>query len=156
MTTPESRPDRTASEEEDRQAVLEVHGDYLRASSTLDSQLLALTWDPDPSNVHFALSGHTYQGLPNLAEIYDYLRPRYEIDVPYDAFDQDVEIAGDVAWVTSNRFGAIRWTGDPPAPLPDGPSLSRATEIMVRDADGWRLVHSHFSPISLAPRPGDI
>jgi ketosteroid isomerase-like protein len=139
-----------------RQEVLKVHQGYVAASIACDADLLAQVWDPDPSDVHFALSGHTYQGLSHLQQIYGYYRPQLEIDVPCEAFDEDVEVADDVAWVTCSRFGSTRWVGQTPPPLADGPQLYRSTEIMVRGAGGWQVVHSHFSPISQEPRPGDI
>ena len=139
-----------------RQEVYKVHQEYLAASATCDAGLLAQVFDKDPSNVHFALSGHTYQGLQHLRQIYDYYQPQVGVDVPCTGFDEDVEVADDVAWVTSSRFGSAHWIGGTPAPIADGPYLYRSTEIMVRGASGWQVVHSHFSPISQEPRPGDI
>lgn len=156
MTDSNAEASRRIGDDDARQEILKAHMDYLAASSGCDPGLLAQVWDPDPSNVHFALSGHTYQGLHHMQQIYGYYRPQLEVDLPCTTFDEDVEVAGEVAWVTSSRFGSARWTGATPTPISNGPYLFRSTEILVRGVSGWQVVHSHFSPISQEPRPGDI
>src|SRR5260221_4685078 len=95
MKESDAEASRRIGDDAARQEVLKVHQEYLAASSAYDTGLLAQVWDPDPSNVHFALSGHTYQGLSHLQQIYGYYRPQVEVDVPCTAFDEDVEIADD-------------------------------------------------------------
>jgi ketosteroid isomerase-like protein len=140
----------------DRDQVLAQHRAYLNANEKVDPQLLNGVWDEDPGNVYFNLNGHTYTGLAHWSRLWDYFSTRLEQIVPYTSYEQRVQIEGDIAWITALRFGETRWVGSEPPPRPDGAVVSRSTEVLVRGAQGWQVVHTHFSRGSLAPRPGDI
>jgi ketosteroid isomerase-like protein len=140
----------------DRDHVLALHQAYLKANEKIDPSLLEGVWDDDPGNIFYNLNGFTYTGLAHWSRLWKYFSPRMEQIVPYTSYDQRVVIEGDVAWITASRFGETRWIGTEPPPRPDGPVMSRSTEVLMRTPDGWRVVHTHFSRGSLSPRPGDI
>ncbi len=140
----------------DEQEVLRLHRAYLHANDLIDPTLLKGVWSDDPSNVYFNLSGHTYRGLAHWTKLWNYYSTRIEQIVPYTSVEPLVKVHGDVAFVAAARFGATRWIGDGEPPFPDGVTPSRSTEIFVREPEGWRTVHSHFSRGTFEPRPGGI
>lgn len=142
---------------QERSELLERHAAYLTANnSSSDSSLLRRVWDADPANLYFNMGGHTYRGVEHWAKLWDYYATRVVAPIGYTSYDQRVQMQGDVAWVTCHRYGYSRWVGPEPRRQPDGPRLSRSTEILIRRPDGWRTVHVHFSAASLLPRPGGI
>jgi len=141
----------------ERSEVLERHAAYLTANnSSSDSALLRRVWDADPNNVYFNMGGHTYHGVEHWSKLWDFYATRIVAPIGYTSYDQRVQVRGDVAWVTCHRYGYSKWIGQEPRRQPDGPRLSRSTEILVRRADGWRTVHVHFSTASNQARPGGI
>lgn len=154
------QPEQTGQQhdpDKDRAAVLEAHFAYNQANSTADIPLLHTVWDDDPRNVFFNLSGHNYRGLAHWTKLWEYYGPRIAYDFPWITFDENVTINGDVAWVTCLRFHQFHWIGEEENPFPDSkPQLTRSTEIFVRKPDGWKVVHTHFSPGALSPRPGNV
>ncbi len=146
-----------ATAEEDRAEVYRLHKAYLKANSVLDPEELEGVWSRNPSNVYFNLSGHTYRGLDHWSKLWNYYRSRLDYGgVPYTSFDQQITVEGDVAWITTSRFGVTVWKGQEESPFPEGFTPSRTTEIFVREPEGWRCVHVHFSRASTDPRPGGI
>jgi ketosteroid isomerase-like protein len=143
--------------DDDRAEIFRQHKAYLEANSVLDPTKLVGVWGPDPSNVYFNLSGHTYRGLDQWSRLWDYYRDRLDYGgVPYTSWDQQIRVEGDVGWLTSSRFGITKWVGIEESPFPEGFTPSRSTEIFVRSDEGWRCVHTHFSRASTEPRPGGI
>lgn len=144
--------------DKDREAILDVHRRYNeRANVTADTELLAELWDDDPSNVFFNLSGHNYRGLQHWSKLWDHYRPRVAYDVPWQSFDQNVTINGDVAWVTCLRLHKFRWIGEGDSPIgASAARITRSTEILVKRDGQWRVVHAHFSDAASTPRPGNV
>ncbi|KAB2812931.1 nuclear transport factor 2 family protein [Pimelobacter simplex] len=145
--------------ERDREAVLAVHHRYNKeAQATADIELLAELWDDDPSNAFYNYSGHNYRGLAQWSKLWEYFGERIEYFVPWTSFDTQVNVQGDVAWVTSQRFHGLRWIGDEDLNPLGEPTvrLTRSTEVMVRKGDTWKVVHAHFSLGSTDARPGAI
>jgi hypothetical protein len=98
-------------------------------------------FDPDPSNVYFALNGFEYRGAAHLAAVPSVPSTAETGGLATDLDDIEIHRAGDVMWVVGG-IGAA-------APV-------RTTLVAVREADEWRIKHAHRSPASARPRPGDI
>jgi ketosteroid isomerase-like protein len=143
---------------QDRSEVLEKHAAYLHANNTSsDSGLLRQVWDAKPRNLYYNMGGHPYRGVEHWSKLWDYYHSRVVAPIGYTSYDQRVQVRGDVAWVTCHRYGSSKWVAaEPRRNQPDGVKLSRSTEILLRQPDGWHTVHVHFSVGSSDPRPGGI
>jgi hypothetical protein len=140
----------------DEHEILRVHDEYLKVNAELDADGLRELWSADPRNIFFNLSGHNYHGLDHWCALWDYYRPRLKAVIPWTPFDQIARVVGDVGWVTCSRYTQLKWVGEGPSPFSEDVLLSRSTMVFVREREGWRAVHAHFSPASLAARPGGI
>ncbi len=63
--------------------------------------------------------------------------------------DVSVDLQGPVAWVTlyENLIGSV-----------EGQNVSATvltTNIFRKQAEGWRLIHHHGSPVAQPPQPAD-
>jgi ketosteroid isomerase-like protein len=74
-------------------------------------------------------------GLEALRGYYDALRGKIRI-ARFELRDPEVQVTGDVA-VLSFRFDS--WGGNEDA------LRWNATEVYRRDAEGWRIIHTHWS-----------
>ncbi|KWX67210.1 nuclear transport factor 2 family protein [Mycobacterium sp. NAZ190054] len=145
------------SREDDHAAVTAVHEEYLRLNAITSADGLARIWSADPRNAYFNLSGHNYRPLSAWLALWRYYRPRLRHRSPWRSFDREITVAGDVAWVTCLRTVDAAWIGDEEDPFTGfGPQTrTRSTEILRREADGWRVVHAHFSMLAPGvPIPG--
>jgi ketosteroid isomerase-like protein len=145
------------SNKDDREAIEAVHEEYLRVNGEVDHEALPRLWSSDPENWYFNLTGHNYRGLEHWLELWRYYNGRIRAVAPWTSSERVIRVHGDVGWIASIRRGEIEWVGDePPPPLPHGPFESRSTEVLHREAAGWKVVHAHFSPSSTIPRPAGI
>ncbi|PIO99623.1 YybH family protein [Pleomorphomonas carboxyditropha] len=75
-------------------------------------------------------------GHAALAELYDGIRG--QIDAPrHEMIEPKVQVVGDAAVLT---FRFVSWNGS------EGTRLAwNCTEVYRRDAQGWRVIHTHWS-----------
>jgi ketosteroid isomerase-like protein len=143
----------------DREQVLEALHAYLNANATFDSALLAEIWSHAPSSVFFNMNGHTYVGLAQWTRLWKYYRDRVDTGL-WEPYDINVLIRGDMALVTCHRKTQRRWRGPKSERLAydvdKSAFVSRSTMVMLREPEGWKTVHAHFSKASAGRRPGNI
>lgn len=96
--------------------------------------------DPDPSNVYFALNGFEYRGIAHLTAAAAELASETPLAAT-TAESIEVFQNGDVMWLVT--------AAEAEAPV-------RTTLIAVREDGQWHVKHSHRSPASSQPRPGNI
>jgi hypothetical protein len=144
--------------EADRQRVLELQQEYLRANSAFDWVGLDKIWSHAPTNVYFNMNGHTYVGLAHWTALWKYYRERIETGL-WEPYDVKVVIRGDMAMVTCHRRTQRRWKGaeaERPPEHVDKAFISRSTMVMLKESGDWKTVHVHFSEASSGARPGGI
>ena len=143
----------------DRREILAAFEAYLAANAAFDWPKLAEIWSHDPTNVFFNMNGHTYVGLEHWTRLWQYYRDRVDTGW-WEPYDVKVLVRGDMALVTCHRRTARRWKGPESERLSydaDRPAfVSRSTVVMVKEADGWKTVHVHFSQASPESRPGGV
>lgn len=122
----------------DRQAVLDAHQALVEAYQKGDADAFVLMLDKsDDLLIYHPRIEDRWQGIDdvqaNLAPMFARLGKATWLDVHLD-----LEIEGDVGWITSHVVIE--------SPNVDVPFTGRGTEIWIRRADSWRLVHGHWSP----------
>ena len=143
----------------DRAQVIDALHAYLEANATFDWRALARIWSRDEKNVFFNMNGHTYLGLDQWTRLWQYYSERVDTGW-WEPYDINVLIRGDMALVTCHRKTQRRWKGREENRLAydvDKPSfISRSTMAMLKEPDGWKTVHVHFSQAATGPRPGNV
>jgi SnoaL-like protein len=140
---------------EDRDALLRLYWDFRLANDGLDNQALRRLWDADPGHVFFNTNGHAYHGLEDWLHIWDHYRTRLQLVKPGGCGTIRITVRGDMALITDDRVGRYwRWMGreEEPGFLAEKPYI-RATMACLRGADGWRMIHGHFSSGRTGKRP---
>lgn len=87
----------------------------------------------------------TKTGRGPIDETFDWLASRFS---SCESFDYEVlaaEASGDLAYIVGIEHTVASAGGAPPAPY----SL-RVTTILRREAEGWKVVHRHGSPVDAA------
>ena len=146
--------------ESDREAVLACQQAYLDANATFDwPRLEAGIFSAAPSARFFNMNGHTYKGRDHWVSLWKYYGGQAQTG-QWKAFDIGGTIGADVAVLWCERNTAMRWTGDDARPDDrwhvDHDFISRSTMVFQKDADGWHVLHVHFSEANPNPRPGGI
>lgn len=128
---------------EDLDAVLVTYHTFMVANDHLDFDLLSTIWDDSKENLFFNTNGHTYEGLADWENIWNFYRPQFELVSPYLPGRLQVGIEGDLAFVASDKVTRFkRWVGNTSE---HNPAAYRSTMVMRRTEDGWQVVHAHFS-----------
>ena len=144
---------------EDRSTVIGLFEAYLDANSTFDWERLGRDlWSSAPEATFFNLNGHTYHGRDHWVSLWKYYKQHMDTGV-WTPFDVGGVVGGDVAVIWCERHTKLRWVGSDPRPAErheDEDFISRSTMSFRKDAEGWRVVHVHFSPASTDARPGGI
>lgn len=137
--------------DEEREQVLKVYHTFMHANETLDYELLCTIWDDNSDNLFFNTNGHTYEGLKDWENIWNFYRPQFKWLAPYGPGRIHVTIGDGVACVAADSISRFKeWVG---RTTEHNPPHYRATKVMVRRGDEWRVVHSHFSVQGEGPRP---
>lgn len=141
--------------EEDREALLALHRDYLDANSMgLNVEALRKVWSEHPHCVWFNSTGYNYKGIEDWARLWNYFGPRVEITKPWRSSDVRLIGNGDYAVITCERMAAGRWKSDDDEPHWTGDDWpSRSTEVFRRENGKWICVHVHISTRGTGPRP---
>ena len=136
-STPEEGTPAGMAESTDPSGVIEAHERLVRALETSDTEALASILDQSSEFLVFH---------PKSAKRID------EIDETVRGFERMSRSLGTMEWTEVhamiNRRGDLAWLTSHlllEAPALDEPFLGRATEIWIRRADGWKLVHGHWS-----------
>lgn len=143
--------------DEDRKRIIELFAEFWAANDVFDSSQLERTWSEHPDRVHFNSNGHTYHGLSDWLNIWDYYRPRFRSSVPGQLGDPRVIIRGDMALVADaevSRTWEYIGEGESPALL-SNPKV-RATMVYVREDGDWKVAHVHYSSAGTGPRPDQL
>lgn len=155
-TTPENPPvslSYDGGSETDREELLRLHHTFLHANDDLDYQELCTVWDSDPDNRHFNTNGHTYRGLADWENIWNFYRPQFRRVGPYSPGRLRITVRGDMACLAADYVKRDKeWVGHSPA---HNPPFYRATQVAVRTETGWKVVHAHFSVQDDGPRPDE-
>src|SRR5690606_2237461 len=140
--------------QEDRDRLIELFEEFWAANDVFDSTQLERTWSKSPDRVHFNSNGHTYYGLNDWLNIWDYYRPRFQSVSPGKRGDTRVIIREGMALVADAEIER-KWEwigeGEPPALL-SNPRV-RATMVYVKEDGDWRVAHVHYSSAASGPRP---
>lgn len=149
---------------EDQRALRDLHHRFLAANDVLDHGQLDGIWSFGPENWYFNLNGYNFYGVEDWHRIWDFYRSRFALVAPYDPGRLQIRIHGDLGFVAAEYIGRTkRWSGTTDAG--DSPveqhsqrfaedlAHYRSTQVCERTADGWKVVHAHFSVQELGPRP---
>ncbi len=135
----------------DLDALLHAYHAYMVANDHLDYGLLCAVWDGDPDNLFFNTNGHTYEGLADWENIWNFYRPQFALLSPYHPGRLQVGVSGELAFIASDRVTRFKsWVG---GELEHNPPSYRSTLVLRRGEDGWRVVHAHFSTEDQGVRP---
>jgi ketosteroid isomerase-like protein len=130
--------------EQDRQDVLMLYHVYMLANDYLDFDLLKTIWDDSPDNLFFNTNQHTYEGLSDWENIWNYYRPKFKLEKPYYPGRLHVVIRGDMAMIAADGVERYKsWVGG--KQNQHNPPAYRATKVLVKKNGAWRVIHSHFS-----------
>jgi ketosteroid isomerase-like protein len=131
------------TESTDPSEVIEAHEGLVRALEAGDVEVLASILDRSPEFLIF----HA-----NLASRID------DVDEAMRGFEKMSRSLGTTEWTEVHamvsRHGDLAWLTSHlllEAPALDEPFVGRATEIWIRRADGWKLVHGHWSDEGAGP-----
>jgi ketosteroid isomerase-like protein len=144
---------------EDRQAILALHERYIDVNTRFDWDNLQPIFSAAPEATFFNLNGHTYKGRAQWTRLWQFYsgQVRSTYWTPYDIGGV---VTGDLAVVWCHRKTRRQWVGAEPPPrdlhYDDSEFISRSTMVFRREDGVWRVVHAHFSPADMGPRPGGI
>lgn len=150
----------TGGSEEDRKAVADQHEAYLRANAEFDWEKLRGVFSAQDFATFFNLNGHVYNGIEHWIRLWQYYITQQRIGY-WQPFEIKGVISGDLATVwclrhtKSDWFGSDSKIGDKRANNEE--FVSRSTMVFVRETEGWRCVHVHFSDSAIGgDRPGGV
>jgi ketosteroid isomerase-like protein len=133
----------TTTPDQDKDALLRLHREFLEANEPLDSGYLrTMCVEGADELVWFNLNQSNYYGLDHIAQLWDMLRAilagqRGEIS---ELRDERVEVEGDMALITYH----LRYKGDF-GNLGSFNTGARGTEVWRRRDGDWKLLHGHWS-----------
>jgi ketosteroid isomerase-like protein len=148
---------------EDQQALRDLHHRFLAANDVLDYSLLDPLWSTGPEHWYFNLNGYNFYGVEDWHHIWDFYRPRFALVAPYSPGRLQIRVDGDMGFVAAEYIGRTkRWTGADAATsavethskqFAEDLAHYRSTQVCQRTAEGWKVVHAHFSIQELGARP---
>lgn len=149
----------TGGSDEDRAAVAAQHEAYLVANAKFDWDALDSVWSEADYATFFNLNGHVYDGKAHWIRLWKYYINQQTTGY-WTPYDMKGVLSGDLAVVWCLRKTKSDWFGgdDPMMKRENNVEfISRSTMSFVREAEGWRCVHVHFSESKIGePRPGDV
>jgi ketosteroid isomerase-like protein len=132
----------------DVEAIREAHTKLIQAYATLDVDALTALLEPSRRLLIYHPRGDLrFDSLPSVRWGIERMLSRLGPSTWLDESQSTVTVIGDVAWHTYQM--AMEWEQ-----LAD-PIRTRATEIWVRHAAGWRLAHAHWSERQILPDDAD-
>jgi ketosteroid isomerase-like protein len=152
---------------EDVEAIRQAHRDWWAANFTREMFRRKRNFAPD--TLMFNLNGHTYYGLDEMVQVWEYYTENIDNGVP-SIWDYRIFVSGDMAYLTceglfltapktDQGWGATNASIGEQGAEHTGIRF-RETSVLRRD-DGagnavWRIWHFHCSPAAPAdePRPG--
>lgn len=137
----------------DRQHLETFYEQLWRANDTLEDETLRPVWSPDPGSVFFNTNGHTYRGLEDWFRIWAHYRTRLVAPVQGSSEQVRVTVRADMAVIIDeHRSRALQWVGQGSEPdyITD---YMRVTVVCLRQHDGWKGIHAHYSSGRDGPRP---
>jgi ketosteroid isomerase-like protein len=132
----------TETELADRDIVIDLHNQFVIANTHEDTDFLAPHLYPDVS--WYNLNTSNYMSDEAILRLWRWLheqRPDKTRDAPIRAFNEQVFVDGNVAWIVymievEYDFGAVK---------PKRLQAARCTEIWQKQDGNWRLRHFHCS-----------
>lgn len=125
----------------DREVIIDLHNQFVIANTHEDTDFLAPHLWPDVS--WYNLNKSNYMSDEAILTLWRWLyeqRPDKTKDAPIRAFDEQVFVEGNVAWVV--YMIEVHYDfGEAGSFSP----IARCTEVWQKDQDGWRLRHFHCS-----------
>jgi len=145
--------------EADRTAVANQHEAYLQANAKFDWEELRGVYSKNPFATYFNLNGHVYEGIEHWIGLWKYYITQQKGGY-WTPYEMKGIISGDMAVVWCLRKTKVDWFGSDER-LSNRPNnqefISRSTMTFMREAEGWRCVHVHFSDSATGkPRPGGV
>ena len=127
-------------------AVLEAHDHLMRAYAAVDAPGVSALLDPSADLFIFHPRGNLEFGnFPDASRGLEHMFGRVGPSTWSNESSQRVTVRDDVAWYT--YYLEMEWGGS------TEPMSARGTEIWVRRASGWRLIHGHWSEDPGIPHP---
>jgi hypothetical protein len=149
----------TGGSPEDQKAVAEQHEAYLRANAEFDWEKLRGVYSAQDFATFFNLNGHVYEGIEHWIRLWQYYINQQRIGY-WTPYEMKGVMSGDLATVWCLRKTKSDWFGkdDPMSRRANNEEfISRSTMTFMREADGWRCVHVHFSNSAIGEeRPGGV
>jgi ketosteroid isomerase-like protein len=135
---------RTASEEDDKQAAINVVLAHEQACQTYDFDKLDSLFTPDAREIE---ESYPHLTEPSLRQFYQSMKDA-GVRIDYRPQDAVAEARGNVAWVTVTLHSV--WTADTPAGRATlGGSVWHVTFaesfILVKTPEGWKIAFGHTS-----------
>lgn len=142
--------------EADRTELIAFYHRLRRANDLLDGGLLRAIWSPDPGGVFFNTNGHTYRGLEDWLEIWDFYGPRLARGEPGTTGHVTMMIRDDLAVIIDDRAGrSLQWPDTQPRPAFVTPYY-RVTVVCRRESGVWKGLHAHYSSGQVGRRPEQV
>lgn len=126
----------------DRDVIIDLHRQFVIANTHEDTGFLAPHLWPDVS--WYNLNKSNYMSDEAILTLWRWLyeqRPDKTKDAPIRAYDEQVFVDGNVAWVV--YMSAVEY--DFGEVMPKSLIVARCTEIWHKDEGTWRLRHFHCS-----------
>jgi ketosteroid isomerase-like protein len=132
----------------DKNEIRELISKYARSIDGADTTLASQVWldSPDVSFIHPLGHEHGFEQIKE--NMYRHLMGKLFSERKLTPRDISVHVYGDAAWAEFYwDFAAkLRKDGSPIA------THGRETQVYRRTADGWRLVHVHYSGMPVAEK----
>jgi ketosteroid isomerase-like protein len=138
----------------DHQALLAIHETFVAANDALDERRLRSIWSADQDAVFFNANGFNYYGLVDWLQVWDYYRERLLVLKPSTSGHVRITIGGDMALITDDWIARYRsWKGHEDEPNFNTTPYFRSTQVCMRYAGTWKVIHAHFSSGQTGLRP---
>jgi hypothetical protein len=129
-------------------AVREAHTKLLQAYASVNVDDLTALLEPSKRLLIFHPRGDlSFDSLPSVRWGIERMMSKVGPSTWLNESHSKINVVGDVAWHT--YYMTMEWDG-----LAE-PIRTRGTEIWVRHAAGWRLVHAHWSERHVTPDDED-
>ncbi|MGD9705474.1 MAG: nuclear transport factor 2 family protein [Acidimicrobiia bacterium] len=143
---------------ETRDELVALYRAYWTANDVLKNEMLDGVYTTRPDAIYFNTNGHVYEGLDDWLNIWDYYRPRMNMIEAARGGKLRIAVRDDLAVMVDDHIvRSYEWRAseDEPNFVKGNPHV-RMTFVCMREADGWRIVHTHFSERATGPRPDQI
>lgn len=142
------RPTFHGGSDADRSALLSLYYRFRVINDALDGNALRTIWNADEENVFFNSNGHNYYGLNDWLKLWNHYRPKLRVAKIGGSGHIHIVIRGEMGLIVDDHSGHSRvreWIGPATRPATVENACSRVTMVCARHADGWKVIHAHFS-----------